>query len=68
MLSGSVKVEHLNRLHSALRLSIAKHVHGDALADVKAGTDAVDGLLHLSMPTVAAFDGVGGRRQQGVVH
>jgi hypothetical protein len=60
-------MERLSRLQSALRLCIAEHVHGDALADVLAGADAVDGLLHLAVPAVAPLNGVGGGREQGIV-
>ena len=67
MLSSPGIMERLSRLQSALRLCIAEHVHGDALADVRAGADAVDGLLHLAVPAVAPLDGVGGGREQGVV-
>jgi hypothetical protein len=51
----------------ALGLGIAEHVHGDALADVWAGADAVDRLLHLAMAAIAPLDGIGGRGQQGIV-
>ena len=50
-----------------MRLGLALHVGGDASADLRLGSDAVDGLLHLAMAAVAAFDGVGGGRQQRVV-
>ena len=54
-------------LQSALGLSIAEHVQGDAMADVQARPDTVDRLLHLAVTTVAAFDRIGGRRQGGFV-
>ena len=67
MLPGSVIVKHLNRVQSALSLGIAEHVQGDTLADVRAGANAVDGLLHLPIPPVASLDGVGCRRKQRIV-
>ena len=48
-------------------VQVALHVHGDPLADVLAGANAVDGLLHFSMATVGAFHGIGCGRQQGVI-
>lgn len=60
-------MERLSRLQSVLRLCIAEHIQGDALADVLAGADAVDGLLHFAVPAVAPLHGVGGGREQGVV-
>src|SRR4030042_1830249 len=60
-------VERVSRLQSALGLCVAEHVYRDALADMLAGANAIDRLFHLAVPTVAAFDGVGGGRQQGIV-
>jgi hypothetical protein len=67
MLSRPRITKRLNGLPSALSLGLAEHVHGNSLADVRAGSDAVDRLLHLSVTAVAAFDGVGGRWQQGII-
>jgi len=60
-------MKRLSGLGSALTLGVAEHVQGDSLADVQAGSDAIDRLLHLSMTAIATFDGVGGRRQQGII-
>ena len=67
MLSGPRLMKRSSRLQAALGLGVAKHVHGDALADMRAGADTVDRLLHLAMAAITAFDGVGGRRQQGII-
>jgi hypothetical protein len=67
MLSGPRMMKRSRRLPPALGLGIAEHVHGDSFADVRAGADAVDRLLHLAVAAIAPFDGIGGRRQQGIV-
>jgi len=60
-------MKRLSCLPSALSLGVAEHVQGDSLADVQAGSDAIDRLLHLSVAAVASLDGIGGRRQQGII-
>lgn len=60
-------MKRVNSLPSAFGLTIAEHVGGDPLADVEARADAIDGLWHLAVAAVAPLDGVGGRRQQGIV-
>jgi len=53
MLSGPRIMEHLGRLQAALSVGVAEHIYGDALAYVRAGANAVDHLLHLSMTAIA---------------
>jgi hypothetical protein len=60
-------MERLCREVASCGLGIAKHVKGDAIAQAVPGTHAVDRFLHLAVTAVAAFHGVGGRRQQLVV-
>jgi hypothetical protein len=60
-------MKRMSGLPSALSLGVAEHVQGDSPADVQAGLDAIDRLLHLSVAAIAAFDGIGGRRQQGII-
>jgi len=60
-------MKRLSCLPSALSRGVTENIQGDSLADVRAGSDAVNGLLHLSVAAVAAFDGIGGRRQQGII-
>ena len=52
-------MERSSGLPSALGLRVAEHVYGDSLADVQAGADPVDRLLHLAMSPVGAFYSVG---------
>jgi hypothetical protein len=52
-------MQRLSRLEAAFGLGVAEHVHGDPLADVLLGSDAVDRLLHLAVAAVAALDGIG---------
>ena len=44
-------------------MGIAKHVECDAVADMFSGAHAIDRFLHLAMTTMAAFHGVGSRRE-----
>ena len=67
MLARPCLMQRVDRLLSALGLGVAAHVHRDALADMEAGPDTINRLLHLAVAAVAPFDGVGGRRQQGIV-
>jgi len=67
MLSGPRKMKRVSCLDSAFGLSVAEHVGGDPLADVRGGSDAVDHLLHLAVAPVAALDRVGGGRQQRII-
>ena len=48
-------------------LQLPLHVQSNAAADRRTGSDSIDGLLHLAVTAVAAFDGVGRGRQQGIV-
>ena len=48
-------------------MDVAKHVQRDPAADGRLSSDPVHRLLHLAMPAVAPFHGVGGRTQQAVV-
>ena len=50
-----------------LGLGIAKHIKRDSVADIFPGAHAMDGFLHLAVTTVAAFHGVGSRREQLIV-
>ena len=52
---------------SAKRLEFTKHVERDSRDQTRHGANSVDALLHLSMTTIAAFDGVGSRWQQFIV-
>jgi hypothetical protein len=60
-------MEHLCRVVAPCGPGIAKHVESDSVADVFPGAHAVDRFLHLAVPAVAAFHGVGGRRPQLLV-
>ncbi len=48
-------------------MGVAKHVQCDPAADGRLSSYPVHGLLHLAMPAVAPFHGVGGRTQQAIV-
>jgi hypothetical protein len=48
-------------------LDVAKHIQRDPAADRLLSSGAVHRLLHLAMPAVASFRGVGGRTQQAIV-
>ncbi len=52
---------------SGKRLEIAKHVERDSGDQARHGANTINALLHLPVTSVAAFDGVGSRRQQFVV-
>jgi|WetSurMetagenome_2_1015567.scaffolds.fasta_scaffold2177805_1 hypothetical protein len=52
---------------SPLSQSVPDHVHRDAAADVLCGSNAIDGLLHLAVAAVAAFNGIGGCGQERFV-
>jgi len=54
-------------LESSEGLGFSKHVDGNPSFDMSTCADAINGLLHLPMTPVAAFHGVGSRRQQFVV-
>jgi len=66
-LSVASIVESLGCFGSSKRLGVAKHVDGDPRRDVGLGANTINALLHLPMPAVAAFHGIGGCRQQFVV-
>ena len=57
-------MERSDRLAPSQGLEIALHIECDAVTDMRLGSDSVDGLLHFAMPTVASFDGIGGRWEQ----
>jgi hypothetical protein len=54
-------MERLCRVVAPFGLGIAKHAECDSIADVFLGAHAVDRLLHLAVPAVAAFHGVRSR-------
>jgi hypothetical protein len=60
-------MEYACRRVTAFGLGIAKHLKRDSVADIFPGAHAVDGFLHLAVTTVAAFHGVGSRREQLIV-
>src|ERR671915_439846 len=60
-------MEYACRMVTPFGLSIAKHIKRDSVADIFPGAHAVDGFLHLAVTTVAAFHGVGSRREQLIV-
>ena len=67
MLSGPRLVKRLRRVQPAWGLGVAEHIEGDALVDLFTSADTIDGLLHLTVASIAPFDGVGGCRQQGII-
>ena len=58
------EVKRANGLVSALGLGVALHVQGNAVAHMRLRTDAIDRLLHFTMTSVAAFNGIGSRWEQ----
>ncbi len=56
-----------NGAEPSISQSIADHVQCDAAADMLLGANAIDGLLHLAVAAVAAFNGIGGGGQKGLV-
>ncbi len=55
------------RLVPSFCLGIAKHVECDAVTDLFPGTHTIDRFLHLAMPTITAFHGIGRRRKELIV-
>ena len=52
---------------SSFGLGVTLHVQGDSALDVRLSADAVDGLLHLPVASVAPLHGIGGGRQERIV-
>ena len=48
-------------------MDVVKHVQCDPTADGGLSPHSVHGLLHLAMPAVGPFHGVGGQLQQAIV-
>ena len=60
-------MEYACRLVPPFCLGIAQHVECNAVADIFSGAHAIDRFLHLARTTIAAFHGVGSRRESLVV-
>ncbi len=55
-------MKHFECLEATFGLRFAKHVECDAALENFQGSYSMDGLLHLAVSSVAAFNGVGGKR------
>jgi len=60
-------MEDLQCRHAPLLLGIAKHVQGDVVGEVRLSADAIHGLLHFAVVTVATLDRVRRRGQQFII-
>ena len=52
---------------AALSLSVTEQVKSDAVGNVDLSPDAIDALLHLTMPPVSPLDGIAGGCQQPII-
>jgi hypothetical protein len=57
-------MKHFQCLEATFGLRVAKHVEGDTALEDFQGSYSINGLLHLAVSPVTAFNGVGGRRQE----
>jgi len=54
-------------LAAGLGLGVALHIQGDATLHLCQSPNAINCLLHFAMPAVAALNGIGSGRKQGIV-
>ena len=51
--------ETIYRLILVLAVAVSLYIHRNTLTDMFHGSYAVDAFLHLTMPTIGAFNGIG---------